>query len=165
VLKEYELNSEIIKKIKDKNIPDSRKLIYSLFKREVKPQKYEVLASKDVSFISQKVIDDSCTNCQMCYRICPSGALSSNTRFSVINFDAMLCLKCNLCHDICEPNSIKITDGFNIKEFFEPSKKRLAEFDVRRCNECGNNFTYNGGEVMCNRCQIEEDEALSLHGF
>ena len=164
-LKEFEVDNETIAKIKDKNIPDSRKLIYSLFKRVDKPQKYEVLSSDDVSFISQKIVDDSCTNCQMCYRICPSEALSSDAKFSVINFEAMLCLKCNLCHDVCEPNSIKITEGFEVKEFFEPSKKTLIKFDVKRCDICGNHFTYNGGEVMCQRCKIEESEALALHGF
>lgn len=163
-LKAFSLDEESIVKLKDKKVPDSRKLLYSLFKRQTPPQKFEVLSSEDVSFISQKKIDESCTNCQICYRICPSGALSSNAKFSVINFDAMLCLKCNLCHDVCETNSIHITQGFNTKEFFQPSKKQLTTFDVRRCDECGNHFTYTGGEVMCKRCQIEEDEALTLQG-
>ena len=164
-LKEFALDTDTIDKMKQKIVPDKRKLLYSLLKRTDKPESYEVLASDDVSFISQKVVDDSCTNCQICYRVCPSGALSSNGRFSLINFDAMLCLKCNLCHDVCESDSIKITEGFNVKEFFEPSKKQLIKFDVRRCNECGNNFTYLGGEVACNRCQLEESEALSLQGY
>ena len=165
ILKEFEVDNDTIQKIKDKNIPDSRKLIYSLFKRVDKPAKYEVLSSNDVGFISQKIVDDSCTNCQMCYRICPSQALSTDAKFSVINFEAMLCLKCNLCHDVCEPDSIKVTEGFNIKEFFEPSKKALIKFDVRRCDMCGNHFTYIDGESMCHRCKIEESEALALHGF
>jgi ferredoxin len=121
------------------------------------------LPEEDVSFVSQKFIDDSCTNCQICYRICPTGALSSNSKFSMINFDAMLCVKCHLCHDACEPNSIHLQAGFEIKEFFEPTQRTLASFTIKRCNECGNNFTYTDGEQTCPRCLVEEEEAMFLH--
>ena len=162
-LKAFELDSEVISKIKNKNIPDKRKLLFSVLKRVERPQKYDVLASEDISFTSQKFIEESCTNCQICYRICPTGTLSSDTKFSVINFDSMMCLKCHLCHDVCEPNAIKIQAGFEIKEFFEPTQRVLADFDIRRCNECGNYFTYTSGLVECMRCKIEENEAMELH--
>ncbi|MBL0721317.1 MAG: 4Fe-4S binding protein, partial [Sulfurovum sp.] len=135
----------------------------SSLKQAIKPDKYEVLPEEDVSFVSQKFVDESCTNCQICYRICPTGALSSNGKFSVIDFDAMLCVKCHLCHDVCEPNSIKLQKGFEIKEFFKPTQRTLASFNIKRCNECGGHFTYQGGEQMCLRCKVEEDEALTLH--
>jgi ferredoxin len=162
-LKAFELDSEVISKIKNRNIPDKRKILFSVLKRVEKSQSYDILASEDISFVSQKFIDDSCTNCQICYRICPTGALSSDARFSVINFDSMMCIKCHLCHDVCEPNAIEIQAGFEIKEFFEPTQRVLATFDIRRCNECGNYFTYSGGLVECMRCKIEEREAMELH--
>ena len=121
------------------------------------------MAEEDIGFTSQKFVDDSCTNCQICYRICPTGALSSDGKFSLINFDAMLCVKCHLCHDACEPNSIQLQPGFEVKEFFEPAQRTLAKFDIRRCEECGNNFTYQGGEQECLRCKVEEEEAMFLH--
>ncbi len=162
-LRAFELDSEVISKIKSKNIPDKRKLLYSILKRVEKPQNYDILASEDISFTSQKFIDESCTNCQICYRVCPTGALSSDSKFSVINFDSMMCLKCHLCHDVCEPNAIGIQAGFEIKELFEPTQRVLASFDIRRCNECGNHFTYSGGLVECMRCKMEESEAMELH--
>ena len=116
-----------------------------------------------MSFTSQKFVDESCTNCQICYRICPTGALSSDLKFSVINFDAMMCVKCHLCHDVCEPNAIQLQAGFELKEFFEPTQRTLAKFDIQRCNECGNYFTYTGGVKECFRCKIEEEEAMGLH--
>ena len=75
----------------------------------------------------------------------------------------MLCVKCHLCHDVCEPNSIQLQSGFEIKEFFEPAQRTLASFTIKRCNECGNNFTYTGGEQACPRCMLEEEEAMFLH--
>jgi len=162
-LKEFALDRDTISRIKDKKIPDRRKLLFSLLKREGKKDAYEILAQEDISFTSQKFVDETCTNCQICYRICPTGALSSDLKFSVINFDAMMCIKCHLCHDVCEPNSIQIQAGFEIKEFFEPTQRTLATFNIERCNECGNYFTYQGGVKECFRCKIEEEEAMELH--
>jgi ferredoxin len=162
-LKAFALDRDVITKIKDKKIPDKRKLLFSLLKRLEKQEAYDVLAQEDISFTSQKYVEESCTNCQICYRICPTGALSSDAKFSLINFDAMMCLKCHLCHDVCEPDAIKLQPGFEIKEFFEPTQRTLAKFDIQRCNECGNYFTYRGGIKECFRCKVEEEEAMELH--
>jgi ferredoxin len=162
-LKTFVLDETSISKIKNKNIPDKRKLLFAILKCEAKSQSYEVIDSNDISFTSQKYVDESCTNCQMCYRICPTGALGSVSNFSQINFDSLLCVKCHLCHDVCEPDAIHLQPTFEIKEFFEPTQRVLASFDIKRCNECGNTFTYNGGEQICQRCKSEEDEAMMLH--
>jgi len=161
--KYFEIDSAVIAKIKDKKLPNKRKILFTTLKRTLKPTEYEVLPQEDVSFISQKFIDESCTNCQICYRICPTGALSSDAKSSLIHFDAMLCVKCHLCHDVCEPDAIKLQNGFEIKELFEPRQRVLASFNIKRCNECGGYFTYQGGEKICPRCKIEEDEAIELH--
>jgi uncharacterized OB-fold protein len=56
-----------------------------------------------------------------------------------------------------------LQSGFEVKEFFEATQRTLATFNIKRCNECGNNFTYTGGEQACPRCKLEEEEAMSLH--
>jgi energy-converting hydrogenase A subunit P len=152
-----------ISKIKAKHIPDKRKILYTTLKRTPKPKQYEVIPEGEITFASQKYISSACTNCQICYRICPSGALSSDYKSSFIHFDAMLCLKCHLCHDVCEPNAIHLQEGFEIKEFFEPTQRTLVQFDIKRCDECGGYFTYRGTGMTCLRCSIEEEEALTLH--
>ncbi|MDQ7047522.1 MAG: 4Fe-4S binding protein [Sulfurovum sp.] len=162
-LKTFALDVHIIAKIREKNLPDKRKILFTTLKHAGVPDTFEILPEEEVSFTSQKFVDDTCTNCQICYRICPTGALSSNGKFSLINFDSMLCVKCRLCHDVCEPNAIQLQSGFEIKEFFEPTQRTLATFDIKRCNECGNNFTYTGGEQACPRCMLEEEEAMFLH--
>jgi len=162
-MQHFEIDSSVITKIKDKQLTNKRKILFTTLKRARVPDVYEVLPEEEVSFTSQKFIDESCTNCQICYRICPTGALSSNGKFSLIHFDAMLCVKCHLCHDVCEPNSIQLQSGFEIKEFFKPTQRTLATFNIKRCNECGNNFTYTGGEQTCPRCMVEEEEAMFLH--
>lgn len=164
-LKEFGIDLVDISKIKNKKIPDKRKLLFSVLKRMDKPQQYEIIPIEEIGFSSQKFVDDTCTNCQICYRICPTGALSSDSKFSLINFDSMLCVKCHLCHDVCEPNAIQLQPGYEVKELFEPRQRTLATFDIQRCNECGNYFTYTGGEKACFRCKIEEEEARELHAL
>ena len=162
-LHRFEIDASMTRKIRDKQLPDKRKILFTMLKHTDRPESYEVLAEEDVSFVSQKFVDENCTNCQICYRICPTGALSSNGKFSLIYFDAMLCVKCHLCHDVCEPDAIGLQPGFETKELFEPTQRTLATFSIKRCNECGNPFTYLGGEQTCPRCMIEEEEAMFLH--
>ena len=162
-LKVFALNPDIISKIKEKNLPDKRKILLTTLKHAKIPDSFEILPEEEIGFTSQKFVEESCTNCQICYRICPTGALSSTAKFSLIHFDAMLCVKCRLCHDVCEPDAIQLQSGFEIKEFFEPKQRTLATFNIKRCMECGNSFTYMGGEQTCPRCAVEEEEAMFLH--
>ncbi len=164
--KVHTASSEDIAKIKQKHLPDSRSLLVMAMKRAKIPEIFHVIAVEDISFISQKDLDESaCTNCQMCYRICPTGALSSDGRGSVINFNALSCVQCHSCHDVCEPDALTLRQTFSLSQFFEPKVETLVRFDIRRCDECGNFFAYQGGEVLCRRCRIEEEEALALWGI
>lgn len=164
-LKEHMPTKEDIQSIRTKLVPDRRKLLQMAMKRAGVPAEFHIIESEDISFISQKVLDEqTCTNCQMCYRICPTGALSSDKYGGFIAFDAFACVKCASCHDVCEPNSLTVKPTFNLKELFEPKQEMLVEFSVKRCNECGMPFVYRGGEVMCIRCRIEEEEAHEIWG-
>jgi len=165
-LKEHFASTEDIATIRNKAVPERRKLLKMAMKRAGVPETFHIIDSNDISFMSQKVLDEaSCTNCQMCYRICPTGALSSDAYGGFIAFDAFSCIKCASCHDVCEPNSLQLKPTFSIKELLEPKKEMLVEFSVKRCDECGMPFVYRSGEVMCSRCRIEEEEAHALWGI
>ena len=165
-LKTHEVTNADIVKIKQKNLPDRRSLLLMAMKRAEVPETFHTISIEDISFISQKDLDESsCTNCQMCYRICPTGALSSDGRGSVINFNPLACVQCHSCHDVCEPDSLTLRKTFALSNFFEPKVETLVRFDIKRCDECGNFFAYQGGEMLCRRCQIEEDEAKELWGI
>jgi len=165
-VKTHTVTSADIVKIKEKNIPDRRSLLLMAMKRAAVPETFHTIAIEDISFISQKDLDEaSCTNCQMCYRICPTGALSSDGKNSVINFNPLSCVQCHSCHDVCEPDSLTLRPTFALANFFEPKIETLVRFDIKRCDECGNFFAYQGGEKLCRRCKIEEEEAKELWGI
>ena len=159
------LDTQDIGKIRQKSIPNRRKLLYTILQKINKPSAYKYLENKYLSFTSDKTIDKSCDNCSLCYRICPTEALSSDAKGSKILFDPFLCVRCHLCHDVCEKDSIKLAQFYDTKEFFEPSVKILAKFTIAYCEDCGIAFSYFGGEKLCPRCKIEDEEARRLWGI
>ena len=162
----HHLDAAAIAQLRTKTLPDKRKLLFTAIKRAVRPSQYHVVESGELTLASQKVMDaDKCTACQMCYRICPTGALTSDMKNSKIDFDAMMCVRCHLCHDVCEPDALALSPSFNMKELFEPTQQRLVTFRVLNCDECGNPFTSLAGERVCHRCRIEEEEARALWGI
>ena len=159
-----EISEQDTANIRKKEIPDKRKLLFMALKRAQTPQSYHTYMPDEISFTSNKNINDDCDNCSMCYRICPTGALQSDKRQTKIMFDPLMCVKCALCHDVCAPDAITLAP-YSTQELFEPKIHELINFKVVRCDECANYFTYFGGEKTCPRCKIEEEEAKSLWGI
>jgi len=165
-LTEHSVQKTDIALLRKKNIPNKRKILFTALKRVEKPSTFHVIDANEISFTSQKIMnEESCTACQMCYRVCPTGALASDIKNSKIDFDPFLCIKCHICHDVCEPDAITLSSSYKMKEFFEPEAVNLISFQVRRCDECNAVFSSNSGDTMCNRCKIEEEEAKALWGI
>lgn len=162
----YTTDSSHTQALRTKKITDRRKLFFTALKRFVVPTDFHVVQSDKITFTSQKLLDEElCTACEMCYRVCPTGALTSDMRNSKIDFDPFLCVKCHLCHDVCETNAITLSTSYNLKEWYVPSVQNLATFAVRRCNECDGLFSSVAGEKICRRCRLEEEEARELWGL
>jgi len=165
-LTEHTLGKTDIALLRKKTLPNRRKIFFTAIKRVEKPSQFHIIDATEVTFTSQKLMDEeACTACQMCYRVCPTGALTSDIKNSKIDFDPFMCIKCHICHDVCEPNAITLSDSYNIKEFFEPTVQNMVSFNVRRCDECDMVFSTNGNERMCYRCSCEEEEARELWGI
>jgi energy-converting hydrogenase A subunit P len=162
----YATDSSHTALLRAKKITDRRKLFFTAMKRSSEPSVFHVVDAEKIVFTSQKLLDETkCTACQMCYRICPTAALSSDGRNSKIDFDPFLCIKCNLCHDVCESDAIALSSSYNLKEWYTPTLQNLATYLVRPCDECGGLFSSVAGERICRRCQLEEEESLELWGL
>ncbi|WP_297443885.1 4Fe-4S dicluster domain-containing protein [Sulfurimonas sp.] len=163
---EHSLAKTDIALLRKKTLPNKRKILFTALKRVEKPSTFHIIDATEISFTSQKLMnEESCTACQMCYRVCPTGALTSDLKNSKIDFDPFLCIKCHICHDVCEPDAITLSSSYKMKEFFEPEAVNLISFNVRRCDECGSIFSSNSNDTMCYRCKIEEEEAKALWGI
>ncbi|HEX5329575.1 4Fe-4S binding protein [Sulfuricurvum sp.] len=163
---EASIESSHTQELRTKKITDRRKLFFTALKRVEKPSQFHIVDASMIGFTSQKMMDETkCSACQMCYRVCPSAALTSDMRNSKIDFDPFLCIKCHLCHDVCESDAISVSTSYNLTEWFEPKVQNLITYSVRRCDECDALFSSVGGEKICRRCQLEEEEALELWGL
>lgn len=165
-LVEHNLEKKDIRLLKQKRLTDRRKLFFTAVKRVEKPSTFHVIEADEISFTSMKLLDsEACTACQVCYRVCPTGALSSDIKNSKIDFDPFMCIKCHICHDVCEPDAITLSPSYNVKEFFEPEVTNLINFNVVRCNECNMIFSTNDESKLCYRCKAEDDGANELWGL
>lgn len=118
------------------------------------------LVLSNTTFYSSKFITEDCTHCHMCYRLCPTSALSSDTRESQIFFNSLHCINCHLCIDVCEAHAIICDDTIAFGE-----SSLLKTFVRTRCGECGALFTYHGNDVICPTCEKQENDARELLGW
>lgn len=152
--------------LRAKSIPARRALFYSAVKGGGPEGRSVTMSCEEVSFISDKTIDaPACTNCGICHRLCPTGALSTGKWGAEIFFNPLACVKCSLCHDACETQCLHVAETFDTGYFFAPVQNLLIRHTVRRCVECGMIFKYEGGDALCPRCLMQDDEARELLGF
>jgi energy-converting hydrogenase A subunit P len=157
----FGLESVDFARLREKNITARREgLLGALTTCQVKDTELIPL------FFTDKYIDKSCTNCELCYNLCPSGALSSPRLKNAINFESSKCIKCKLCEDVCETKSIHSLPTVNLLDFAKKTKKELIRFKVAKCYSCGAIFTPSDeNDGGCPRCTLEDEDALDLSGF
>jgi len=115
-----------------------------------------------ISFTSDKWIDNSkCTNCSVCYNICPTGALKAGNERLKILFEPKLCIKCKVCHEVCPEDCLHLKDRLNLNTFLNEVKV-LAEHLMIPCEECMVPFSYKGDTTVCPRCRELEQEIKDL---
>lgn len=151
-------------RVREKQLPFRRSLFISAT-RDLGGDPEAVLDAAGFPFITDKVIDKSrCTNCALCYHVCPTGALVGDRIKGKIAFDFLHCVACNSCHDICPEFCLEKETTFTKGMFTQPERKKLATFFMRQCGDCGMPYV-NDGHDVCPRCRSMDDEARDLVGF
>jgi NADH:ubiquinone oxidoreductase subunit F (NADH-binding)/(2Fe-2S) ferredoxin len=69
----------------------------------IKDQRCRSVVCKDL--IEYRVVQEKCTGCQSCVRVCPTGAISG-PRAEPHNLDTKKCIKCRSCYEICRFDAI-----------------------------------------------------------
>jgi NADH:ubiquinone oxidoreductase subunit F (NADH-binding)/NAD-dependent dihydropyrimidine dehydrogenase PreA subunit/(2Fe-2S) ferredoxin len=69
----------------------------------IKDRRCRAVVCKD--FIEYRVVQEKCTGCQSCVRVCPTGAISG-PRAEPHNLDASKCIKCRSCYEVCRFDAI-----------------------------------------------------------
>jgi ferredoxin len=103
-------------------------------------------------------IDESCTACGACSRICPTGALifESNTKEKTyrLSFAPELCIDCGVCLHACMPHAITLNSIPSFQYVFGSTKPiTLREGGLSRCEGCKAWFASDVGEEYCPGCE------------
>jgi len=150
-------------KVREKQVPFRRQLFISAT-RHITETSHHLIRER-VPFLSDKILDkERCTNCALCYNICPTGALHGQLIRGEINFDLLHCVSCHSCHDACAESALHLAPEISTNAISHPERKRLAKFWMRPCGDCGMLFIYKGDD-LCERCNTLDNEAKELLGW
>jgi len=92
-----------------KRLPFRRKLLNSTRNR-LSPELEVRIRKRFDSCIS---FDETCTRCQGCVAICPTGALQTGLSEMAPVFDPLLCTGCGLCSEFCLDGALRISSENN----------------------------------------------------
>lgn len=106
--------------------------------------------------------DGSCTGCDVCARVCPTGALKVAEAESewLLLFRAGQCVGCGVCIEACGPGALTLQHHWQ-PEGEEPAL--LHELRRYRCQGCGR-FFVGLEEDKCPVCQDDEDSFSRIFG-
>ncbi|WP_297456048.1 4Fe-4S binding protein [Persephonella sp.] len=139
----------LIEALNSLNIPEEKQ-------KEIK------FSVEKISFTSDKWIDNyRCTNCSVCYNICPTGALKPGAERLQILFEPALCIKCRVCHEVCPEDCLHLKEELTLNTFLNETEI-LAKHIMIPCEECMIPFSYKGDTTLCPRCRELEDEIRDL---
>ncbi|RMD46285.1 MAG: 4Fe-4S dicluster domain-containing protein [Aquificota bacterium] len=158
-----EENEEIVKNlVEEKVVPYKREVFIKAIKSSEIDLKDKYLEIDKISFTSEKWIDNKkCTNCYVCYHMCPTGALREGNQKLSILFEPSLCVKCRICHEMCPEDCLHLSDKLELDTFANKIEV-LAEHIMIPCEECMTPFSYKGDSTICPRCRKLEDEIKDL---
>jgi Pyruvate/2-oxoacid:ferredoxin oxidoreductase delta subunit len=95
----------------EKRLPIRRELLNRTKNRS--SQELEVRIGEH--FDPSIVFAETCTSCQGCVAICPTGALQTGLAETPPTFIQLLCTGCGLCHEFCLDGAVRVIAGNNIE--------------------------------------------------
>ncbi len=148
--------------VEEKVVPDKRVIFVKTLKESGIDLKDKYLEVDRISFTSEKWIDNKkCTNCYICYHMCPTGALKEGDQKLSILFEPALCVKCRICHEMCPEDCLHLAEKLELDTFVNKVEV-LAEHVMIPCEECMMPFSYKGDSTICPRCRRLQDEIKDL---
>lgn len=58
------------------------------------------------SFTRYEIVQENCTGCHLCFRACPTGAITGKAK-QKHDIDQSKCISCGACYDVCRDNAVR----------------------------------------------------------
>lgn len=101
-------------------------------------------------------VDDKCTACGVCARICPTGALkysASEDDTYRLSFTCAACIDCGACLKVCRPAALQRADA-TLGDVLSTEAIILREGTLRACTQCGARFAADIDGELCFVCEF-----------
>jgi ferredoxin len=158
-LRKYTLKLEVIKRESvnlNKGIPEKRELLLSSTRKISNIPNYYFKEK----FVMKQIDFNKCEYMGTCVTLCPTGALRKDDR-GKITYRPDLCVKCKVCIESCLLRAIENIE-VDPKDVIEGSVKVIADFKLKRCEECGNIFVARrDDDKYCYICKHLNEELKS----
>lgn len=114
--------------------------------------------------LMQLSLQAGCTNCEACFRACPTGALkiveTAETWQLIFQFDR--CVACAVCLEVCQPRVLAYEVQFDARP--EQPARMLHRLHKQRCMRCERYFVAPEPRAQCPICDDDEDAFAQIFG-
>ena len=102
-------------------------------------------------------VDEKCSACGSCARVCPTGALQFATEgnYYRLAFTTGDCTNCGICLDLCEPQALSRDAELPLGELLE-QPRTLQAGTLLTCARCGAKFAGGAQSTLCPVCDFRE---------
>lgn len=112
----------------------------------------QTLLALNSPLIAGRAVNDACTACGECVRICPTRALSWETNGAALLLENRRCIDCDLCGTVCKTAAIFRPEKTDAAAYAGFDKTALIRFAFRECDTCGTPFAAAPGVTTCRPC-------------
>jgi len=99
---------------------------------------------KELYYYQQMKIDDMCNLCNICSRLCPTGAIElekdGQSQRGTIHYRPGYCINCRKCESVCPRKLISFIDNVSVQDFVDQTKLLVLERELIKCRKCKDHF-------------------------
>ena len=145
-----------------KHLPSQRLRLAKVLPRLGKAEEEELPTSRAPFYLLE--INDACTACGLCAKLCPTGALAFTAKEGsfTLEFIPLACVGCDVCALICPVDAIELRSPVRPLDFLKAMKVVLQEGKLLPCEECGIPFKPHGEEQLCHTCRLKKERFMEM---
>jgi ferredoxin len=106
--------------------------------------------------LMQLSLQQGCTLCEACFRVCPTGAIEieQNPHDWALTFQTDRCVGCEVCLEVCQPRVLDAQASFDAR----PNQPAitLIKQAMQRCARCDRHFVSPQPQKTCPICSDDE---------
>jgi len=109
------------------------------------------------------VLEGECDACDLCVRLCPTGALSArrNGAYYLARRTGR-CVACGTCESVCAANALKVHRKLGPSDTAPESTELMADLRLAVCRECGAPLP--AGRDLCSGCELRRPGGRLVEG-